>query len=64
MVAPQRRFPLVRWPVLVCSFNDLRNSGACSPCHTEELKGLDLLAGQGKLKLMQGLKGDKITHAE
>jgi hypothetical protein len=53
MVAPKQRFPLVRWAVLVCSFDDLRNSGACSPCHTKELKGLKLLAGQleGKLKL-------------
>jgi len=53
MVAPKQRFPLVRWAVLVCSFDDLRNSGACSPCHTKELKGLNMLGGQleGKLKL-------------
>ncbi len=38
--------------MLVCSFDDPRNSGVCSPCHTKE-KGLDPLAGQleGKLKM-------------
>ena len=53
MVASKSRFPLVHCAMLVCSFDDPRNSGVCSPCHTKELKGLNMLGGQleGKLKL-------------
>ena len=36
MVAPIQRFPLVRWAVLVCSFDDF-GTQAHSPYHTKEI---------------------------
>jgi hypothetical protein len=55
MVAPEQQFPLVRWAVLVCSFDEI-GTQAHSPYHAKELKGLSPLAGQleGKPKLKIG----------
>jgi hypothetical protein len=46
----------------ICAGESRRQNGPSAK--RSAMNRRDLLAGQGKLKLMQGLKGDKITHAE